>query len=189
MHTHNDSTILAAVINADFNPRAAAHALSVPLSTILIWSAVPENRAKLDDALAATEFYLHALELRARTTAIETLTALNASSDDPVERRRIATALLKCAPRARARAVTKPEQPNPNDGFVFDYEGFMRNAELKRAAAIGCLGGPAVPAGMAPGGPAVPAGAFIPLTPETHHGTTVDAHPHPRETPSPQSPP
>jgi hypothetical protein len=171
MQTHSDSTILAAIIDADFNPRAAAQSLSVPLSTILIWSAVPANRATLDDALGAAEFYLHALEFRAKTRAIETLTALNDSSEDPVERRRIATALLKCAPRSRARASTKPEKPDPNDGVVFDYEGFMRNAERKRAAAIDgsapmvvppadSSGGPEVPAACLCG-PAVPAGCLM----------------------------
>jgi hypothetical protein len=139
---HTDTVILAAILNADFNPRAAAQSLGVPLSTILTWSAVPENRAKLDDALATAEFYLHALELRAKASAIETLTALDDSSDDPIERRRIATTLLKCAPRARAAA--KPKQPDPNDGAVFDYEGIMRNANNKRATTdeyartIGC---------------------------------------------------
>jgi hypothetical protein len=153
MHTHTDSTILAAIINADFNPRAAAQSLSVPLSTILTWSAIPDNRAKLDDALASAEFYIRALELRAKARAIETLTALDDSSDDPVERRRIATALLKCAPRARAAA--KPKESDPNEGVVFDYEGFMRNAERKRSASI------ADPAPMV----APPAGSFTPPAP------------------------
>jgi hypothetical protein len=168
---HTDSTILDAIINADFNPRAAAQALSVPLSAILTWSASPANRAKLDDALTATEFYLHALEIRAKSTAIETLTVLNESSADPVERRRIATALLKCAPRSRARAAAKPKEADPNDGVVFDYEGFMRNAKNKRPTTVECataVGGSApmvVPSSGSSDEPAVHAGMFNPSIP------------------------
>jgi hypothetical protein len=170
---HTDSTILAAIINADFNPRAAAQSLAVPLSTILTWSAIPDNRAKLDDALAASEFYLTALEIRAKARAIETLTSLNDSSTDPIERRRIATALLKCAPRARAAA--KPKEPDPSEGVVFDYEGFMRSAERKRAVAAECattVGGPAptvVPHAGSSGGSDAAAGSANPSAPASNH--------------------
>lgn len=98
-------SLLHLYLNANYDLRAVAEQTDIPLTDLLDWLESPETQRILDRLRAAAADSLALRATEARRTAIDTLERVLLESDDPIEQRRAATALLR-ALNTRPRATT-----------------------------------------------------------------------------------
>lgn len=106
-----DATLLHDILAGDLSSIdiAAKHNIALPL--LLDWLATPQTRTRIAAALDAEDAALHRKLQHARAKAIDTLTTLLDTTDDPIEARRAASALLR--PLHRKPSIKPPDTPPP----------------------------------------------------------------------------
>ena len=105
--------LLPLYIHLNYNLRALADHTGLDHLTLLDWLTHPDTRAKLKRLREAAEQSLTLRALEARRSAIDALEDVLNTTDDPIEKRRAATALLR-ALNNRPRAVPSDSDLHPS---------------------------------------------------------------------------
>jgi hypothetical protein len=87
--------LLSTFINTRYDLHRVSQLTHVPVTDLLAWLADPETKRTLDDLRAAAELALALRSLETRRTALDALEFVLNTTDDLIEKRRAATALLR----------------------------------------------------------------------------------------------
>jgi hypothetical protein len=90
-----DPDLLSTFIDTRYDLHRVSQLTLVPVADLLDWLADPETKRTLDDLRAAAELALALRSLETRRTALDALEHVINTTDDLIEKRRAATALLR----------------------------------------------------------------------------------------------
>jgi len=124
------SPLLNAYFASGCNAFALAASEKLSAQDLLDWSTNPAVQAQLAALRSLAEHSLALRTAQARLTALDILESVAKTSDDPIERRRAAAAIMRSPASPRAHAAP-PRDPDPADDDADDDEDLDESPEAE----------------------------------------------------------